>query len=298
MHRWNWDDLRLILAVAENRSLAGAARALHVNHTTVLRRINSFEKEHALRLFDRRPSGYTITETAEELLSTARAIKGVVSELELKLMGKDLRLEGVLRITTCDTLMASLLPQVLSKFNKIHPKIYLEVTTASFVSDLSQRHADVAIRTGDSPTDTLIGQHVANVGFALYAAKGFSANNAIVDPTQYGMWLAPDVTLSGLGISKWLRTTIPEAAIIFKADSLVTLKQAALSGLGIVPLPCYLGDSTPGLERVPHEGLCSLKTGLWVLTHADLRHTARVSAFTSFAAGELRKMIQTKMCLL
>jgi DNA-binding transcriptional LysR family regulator len=294
MHRWNWDDLKLILAVAENRSLAGAARALHVNHTTVLRRINSFEKEHALRLFDRLPSGYAITETAEELLTTARAIKDVVSELELKLMGKDLRLEGVLRITTCDTLMASLLPIILSRFSKIHPKISLEVTTGNFVSDLSQRHADVAIRTGDSPTDTLIGQHIANVGFALYAAEGFSANNAIGDPTRFDRWLAPDVTLSGMCISKWLRTTIPDTSIILKADSLVTLRQAALGGLGIVLLPCYLGDSTSGLERIKYEGLSSLKTGLWVLTHSDLRHTARVSAFTSFAAHELRNMKETK----
>lgn len=288
MHKWNWDDLRLILAVAEHKTLAGAARALHVNHTTVLRRINAFEQEHSLRLFDRLPSGYAMTEAGEELLSTARAMKGAVSELERKLVGKDLRLEGVLRVTTCDTLMASLLPEILGRFSECHPSISLEVTTGSFVSDLAERHADVAIRTGDSPTDTLIGRRVTDVKFAIYAARGFSEHHAIGDPTQCTRWLAPDVTLGGMGMSKWLRTTIPPTSIVFKADSLVTLRQAALGGLGLVPLPCYLGDSTPGLERVPFDGLDFLKTGLWVLTHQDLRHTARVRAFTAFATQELQ----------
>jgi DNA-binding transcriptional LysR family regulator len=164
MHRWNWDDLRLILAVAEHKSLAGAARALHVNHTTVLRRINAFEKENAIRLFDRLPSGYRLTEAGEDLLSSAQAMKRVISELERKIVGKDLRLEGELRITTCDTLMASLLPQVLGRFSDRYPGISLEVTIASFVSNLSQRQADVAIRTGDSPTDTLVGRRVGDVG--------------------------------------------------------------------------------------------------------------------------------------
>lgn len=292
MHRWNWDDLRLVLAVAEHKSLAGAARALHINHTTVLRRINAFEKEHALRLFDRLSSGYAMTEAGEELLATARAMKGVVSELERKLVGQDLRLEGNLRITTCDTLMASLLPPILGRFGECHPDISLEVTTGSFVSNLSERHADIAIRTGDDPTDTLIGRRVADVRFAVYAAKGAWDHQGAAEITKFPRWLAPDQTLSGMDIYRWMQTSIPASAMVLKADSLVTLRQAALGGVGLVPLPCYLGDSTPGLERLEYDGLADFKTGLWVLTHRDLRHTARVRAFTTFAAGQLRSELE------
>jgi len=290
MHKWNWDDLRLILAVAEQRSLAGAARVLHVNHTTVLRRINTFEKVYAIRLFDRLSSGYTVTDAAEDLLSSARAMKDVVSELELNLIGRDLRLEGRVRIATCDTLMASILPEVLSGFNKVYPNIFLEVTTGNSLSDLSHRDADVAIRTGCSPVETLIGNHIANIGFGLYAAKGFSETNFIDDPVDFSRWLAPDITLSEMCIYKWIRTTVPSSSIVFKADSLVTLRQAALGGLGIVLLPCYLGDSTFGLERIHFESVDSLKTELWILTHKNLRNTARVSALTSYVASELRKI--------
>lgn len=291
MHNWNWDDLRLILAVAEQRSLAGAARVLHVNHTTVLRRINAFERAYAIRLFDRLSSGYTVTDAAESLLSSARAMKDVVSELELNLIGEDLRLEGRVRIATCDTLMGSILPEILSGFNKAYPDIFLEVTTENFLDDLSQRNADVAIRTGCGPVETLIGNHIANIGFGLYAAKGFSESNSIANPINFNRWLAPDITFSGMCVYKWMSTTIPVDSVILKADSLLTLMQAAQGGLGVVILPYYLGDSTAGLERIKFESLVSLKTELWVLTHKSLRNTARVSALTSYVAGELRRKI-------
>ena len=41
MHRENWDDLRFMLAVADNGSVSAAARVLGVNHATVLRRISA-----------------------------------------------------------------------------------------------------------------------------------------------------------------------------------------------------------------------------------------------------------------
>lgn len=291
MHKWNWDDLRLILAVAEHKSFASAARVLHINHTTVLRRINSFEHQHAIRIFDRIPSGYKMTGAGEELLESARAMQSAANELERKLIGSDLKLEGTIRVTTCDTLMASLLPKILDQFIKKHPQIYLEITTGSFVSDLAQRYADVAIRTGENPTETLIGRRISDVQFSIYAAVGFADQYSIHDPTQFDRWLAPDETLEGLGMSKWLRNTIPPSSIRLRADSLVTLRQAAQGGLGLTLLPCYLGDNTPGLEKIYCPELNNIKTGLWILNHKDLRNTARVSAFTSYASQELKKLI-------
>ena len=44
MHSSNWDNLRYVLTVAEHGSLSAAARALGVNHATVLRRVSAFEE--------------------------------------------------------------------------------------------------------------------------------------------------------------------------------------------------------------------------------------------------------------
>jgi DNA-binding transcriptional LysR family regulator len=105
-----WDDLRFVLAVASAGSLAGAARALGVNHTTVLRRVIAFEKRLGLRLFERLPTGYVLTAGGEELIAAARRVEETITTLERKLAGRDSRLSGAVRITTADTLMASILP--------------------------------------------------------------------------------------------------------------------------------------------------------------------------------------------
>jgi DNA-binding transcriptional LysR family regulator len=290
MHRIDWDDLRYVLAVAEQGSLAGAARALAVNHTTVLRRINAFEEAHGVRLFERLPTGYALTAGGEQMLAAAREMSGVVAALERRLAGQDLRLEGTLRITTTDTLMGSVLPGILASFRAAHPGIRLEVSVSNLMANLTKRDADVAIRPAREAPETLIGRRVAAVASAIYAgpvlraaveAAAAGTNDLIAFP-----WVAPDDTLAGSSVARWMRAHVPEARIAVRADSLLSLRQAAAAGLGLAALPCYLGDASPSLRRAgpPVE---EMATALWILTHEDLRRTARVRAFTEFAAEAL-----------
>lgn len=290
MHSWNWDDLKYVLAVAEHRSVAGAARSLGVNHTTVLRRIAAFESTNGFRLFERLAAGYVLTEAGEELLGSARQMQGIVASIEGKLKGHDLRLEGLLRVTTCDTLMGSVLPGILAGFSWLHPGIKIALTTGSFVTDLAQRDADVALRTGDNVPETLIGRRAVDVGFAVYGTPELIERNEGRIPAEYDSWLLPDMTLSGMAISRWLARVIPAATVTMRADSLMSLQRAADAGLGFAVLPRYLASYSQKLVMVEHEEITSMATGLWVLTHQDLRRTARVSAFTSYASQELRKM--------
>ncbi|QCI67825.1 LysR family transcriptional regulator [Phreatobacter stygius] len=276
----DWQDLRYVLAVADTRSLASAARALGVNHTTVLRRVNAFEQRLGLRLFDRLPTGYALTGGGEELLATARSMAATVTALERRLAGQDLRLEGTLRITTTDTLMASVLPPLIARFRQMHPGILIEVATANALANLTRRDADVAIRPASDPPEALVGRRISGIAFALYAA--YQPAGDLTDQP----WLAPDDSLATSTIARWMRQTLPGASIALRADSLVVLRNAARAGLGIAALPCYLGDRTAGLSRIGAP-IAAMATDLWVLTHEDLRRTGRVSAFTEFIAAAL-----------
>ncbi|AVH44980.1 LysR family transcriptional regulator [Agrobacterium tumefaciens] len=289
MHSWDWDDLKYVLAVADHGSLAAAARSLGVNHSTVLRRISSFEALNGLRVFDRLASGYTLTDTGEDLLESARQMQMIVRQLEGRLRGKDERLEGPLKVTTCDTLMGSVLPRVLAGFSETHPGITVALTTGSFVTDLAQRDADVALRTGDSAPDALVGRRAVDVSFAIYGTPELIERNHGKIPAEFDRWLAPDMTLGGMKISRWLGKTVPETSIAMRGDSLVSLQRAAECGQGFVVLPCYLGASSRNLRKVDHPEFDAMATGLWVLTHSDLRKTARVRAFTAYVSREFRR---------
>ena len=213
-----------------------------------------------------------------------------VDALERRLTGQDPRLEGPLRVTTTDTLAVSLLPPLLSEFHRRHPGILVELTTTSAFANLTRRDADVAIRPTNDPPEALVGRRIGGVAFAIYASRAYLDERGL-DPANVASvlnerWIGLDDTLAGSSVARWMRTMVPGSQVALRCDSLVAACEVGNMGVGLVALPCYLGDLSPGLVRVG-EPVPEMSTALWVLTHEDLRRTARVSAFTEFAAGAL-----------
>ena len=56
-----WDDFWLVNAIADARSLPGAAVLLGINHSTVFRRLGQIEEALGVTLFERHRSGYALT---------------------------------------------------------------------------------------------------------------------------------------------------------------------------------------------------------------------------------------------
>ena len=83
------------------------------------------------------------------------------------------------------------------------------------------------------------------------------------------------------GAAAWMRKHVPSERVVFRSSSLLALRAVARSGLGVAPLPCYLGDADPGLSRLA-AALPEMASALWLLTHPDLRRVARIRAFLNF----------------
>ena len=79
---FDWNDIRLFLAVAESGSALGAARLLGLNQTTVTRRMDVLERQLGLTLFERRTMGYRLTEDGEVLLAAARPMGELANAIE------------------------------------------------------------------------------------------------------------------------------------------------------------------------------------------------------------------------
>ncbi|MGI9500448.1 MAG: LysR family transcriptional regulator [Geminicoccaceae bacterium] len=277
-HRVNWDDLRFVLAVADHGSVASAARQLGVNHTTVLRRVHAFEEAKKFRLFERLPTGYALTAEGEQLVAAARQIDDMVASLERRIAGRDLKLEGVIRVTTTDSFMTSVLPGHLASFRRQHPRIAIELALTNSRLNLTKRDADVAIRPAKELPAPLIGNRVADIGFAVYGGKDYLRTHSAEIDAGGQAWLAGDELLANSPVAGWMRRHVPNARIAFRADSFVALRHAAAAGLGLAVLPCCLGDADPALVR-QNAPVDDLSTGLWVLTHLDLSRAARIRAF-------------------
>jgi DNA-binding transcriptional LysR family regulator len=260
-----WDDLRLVLAIGRAGTLVGAARDLALNHSTVFRRLGKLETQIGVRLFERFRDGYSPTAAGEEVIGLAARVAGDVGDLERRLAGRDLRPSGLVRVTTTDTLVEMITP-MLAAFRAAHPEITLELAASNAIFNLSRRDADVAIRPATEPPDMLVGRRVATVGFAVYGA--------------------PDDSLAHLKAARWIESTFPPSRIVYRASSLLALQYASRAGLGLAALPCYMGDTDPVLRRLGSP-VSEFSSGLWLLTHSDLRRVARIRAFLDFMAPAL-----------
>lgn len=283
----DWNDLNLVLAVCRTGTLSGAARLLGINHSTVFRRVNAIEKKLDVRLFDRQPTGYVMTEAGEAVKRTAERIDEEVDGLSRELLGRDLRLQGPLRVTSPEGIGTRLLSAHLTEFCREHPAIEMDLIITSSALRLSRREADVAVRVTRQPPDNYIGQRISKFRFCMYAAPSYLDQHRNLALEQH-QWLMTDDGFDLLPPGVWKSKEHPAARISFSSNNAMAVIAAAVEGLGVAPLPCFLGDGVEGLSRLG-EPMEALTMDLWVLTHPDLRHTARVSALMTFLVSMLRK---------
>lgn len=278
----NWNDLKLVLAIRRTESLVAGAQALGVNHSTAFRRLKALEDKVGARLFERLPGGvYAATSAGEQVASTAERIETETDALDREVMGRDKRLTGTLRVTSSETLAFSVLTAELARFREAHPGILVELVVDNRILSLSRREADVALRVTRPKEPDLFGRKLADISWTVYAAPALiEANGPMNRPgIAVGPFIGWGEEATGIAAADWIADRVPRDAVAYRASSLINQLTAARLGIGYALLPCYLGDTAQGLVRAVPEPLDELTRELWIVSHADLKRTARVRAF-------------------
>ena len=285
----DWDDLRYVLAISRAGGLNSAARLLGVNPSSVYRRLEGLEKRLEVRLFERMRTGYRLTPGGEALAEAAERMEFEALAVERQVKGTDVRLEGHLRLSTSDAVAQHLLPRWLAEFRDTYPGLTLDIASTHQIVDLSKREADVVIRGKAAPPEHLVGRRTGRIGFASYASRTY------LDRVGRGLalaaydWLGFDGQMARVQQAKWLATNVQETRVRLRFDTFASLRMSLLAHLGCAALPCFACDDDPTLERLPGTHVVS-DVDLWVLTHPDLRRSARVRAFLQFFGTRLTAM--------
>jgi DNA-binding transcriptional LysR family regulator len=285
----NWDDLRYVLALAEAGSLARAARKLKVDHTTVGRRIEALECDVGILLFTRTTNGYTLTREAEELLPDLREIEANVLAVERSAHARHRAIKGTIRVTASEALGSRFVAPRLAGFARKHPDICVEFVTAVHALDLARREADVAIRLFRSRHEYLVVKRAGDFGYALYASEEYLGRRPA--PMSPGELVKHDLVNLDLPIpppneASWLEELGKGARIALITNSTAVALGAALGGMGITLLPCFIGDAEPKLRRIPMPD--EPTRSVWLTVHKDLRQSPAIRAMLDFLTEMFR----------
>jgi DNA-binding transcriptional LysR family regulator len=272
-------DLPLILALSREKTLARAAEKLGIDLSTVFRRLNALEQRLRVRLFDRSPRGYRLTAAGERAAAAAERVETELLALDRDISGRDQQLSGVLRITASETFSHAVLPALLAAFQQVHPRIRLVLSIDNRTLDLSRREADIALRVQRPRDATLFGRRLTGIAFAYYGAAGTPALRRDGRSFNFSRhkvigWDEP----ASLTVGNWVAANVPPDRITYRSNSFVNQLMAVRAGIGVALLPCYLADRDSAVRRVSGV-LPELLSELWIVTHEDLKNTARIRAF-------------------
>jgi DNA-binding transcriptional LysR family regulator len=290
---YDWNDLRYFLAVARHGSTLAAAKALKTSQSTVHRRLVELQKKIGRDLVQRHSTGYRLTEFGQQLLPYAERVEHAVLALDQQRATVERGEVGVIRLTCPEPIMYRLTRSALfDRFHERYPALRIEFVMSDKYLDLAKGDADVALRSGDTDDEVLVGRKVADSIWAVYASPKYLEQHGrperLADLARHAM-VGLDESMADHRAAKWLREAVPGAEIVARTNSVLGLVSAAKSGIGLAPLPTALGDAEPELERVLGP-IPELARSWRLLTHPDLRQTPRVAAFFDFVNDEIASL--------
>jgi DNA-binding transcriptional LysR family regulator len=293
MPDFDWNDLKYLLAIARHHSTTASSRALQVNQSTVQRRLAELERCIGQALVDRRPTGYRLTAFGAQLLPLAEKIEQEIAALNLAVEVFQREVTGTLRFTCPEPLMYRLNNStLLARFRDRYPQLQVEFVVSDKYLDFGNGGIDIALRSGETSDNSLVGRKVGDSLWAVYASEKYlsqrSAPTCISDLGQHD-WVGFDESMAGHRAVQWLEQVAPTARIVARNNSVLGLVNTAKAGVGLAALPTALGDSESDLVRVL--GPVPELTRIWrVLTTPELRHTPRVAALFDFLIEEIEAL--------
>jgi LysR family glycine cleavage system transcriptional activator len=273
--------LRIFEAAARLKSFTRAAEELGVTQAAVSWQVKALERRLDQPLFLRLPREVALTPSGERL---ARSATEAMDLLRSALSDVTERAEGVLAITTLQSLATQWLAPRIGAFQLAHPKIAVRLETSGRMTDLTREAVDVAIRSGT-------GQWPGVESLYLFHAGQTPLCTPQVRDALGGLRQPEDLLEAQLiGLDEdwalWFAAAGVKAAPPKTTGRLISDLQtvevgSALAGQGVAlgsPI-LYASEITQGRLVRPFEAVFSNTAGYWLAYLKDRRRAPKIAAF-------------------
>lgn len=286
MNNLDWDLIRSFLAVSELGSLSAAARQLGVSQPTLSREIQALEKNSGLNLFRRTTQGLILTEAGQSLVDAASRMSEAADEFNRQASGLSAELEGDVRISVNEVVGIFLLPPALAEFRKLHPGVHIEIVISNYVSSLSKREADIALRMFRPSQPDLVARRLPDMELGFFAHRDYVKQYG--DPANMQEFkghtvIGYDENMEFIEAAAKMGFHLVRQNFALRTDHLLAQVNLARAGAGIVgthvELAKYWPELVPVMQWVP---LPTLE--FWIVCHSDVQFNSRIRELTLFLA--------------
>lgn len=285
MDELKWDDLQVFLVAHASGSFSAAARQLHMEQSTVSRRIAALESALGSAVFLRSRQGLVLTDLGERILPLALEARQRVEELASISRGD--RVDGVVRLALTESLAVYGLTGLLGDLLGAHPGLRLHLVNSTTLSDLSRREADIALRLARTARGDLVTKSVAQLpngiwGHARWADVGWGELE----------WVSLSADIGEGRAHGWVEANAARTPRLV-TNGFLAMVEAMRHGLGVGLVPDALAAQVPGLVRIDQDGHSAPPTSVYLVTHRASRGVPRIAAVWSFLEQALRTIAAT-----
>ncbi|PKF50484.1 LysR family transcriptional regulator [Enterovibrio nigricans] len=237
--------MMVFLAVVESGSFTLAAERLNMPKANVSRKVSRLEKELDVILLERSTRAQHLTEAGQRYLAHCKRIHEEMALASAAVSEVQTQYKGGIKVGTSVTLGQLILKPSISAFLSQYPELTLDLDFVNDRVDLIERDFDMVIRVGMLDDSRLVGKKLGVATRSLYASNTYlgrrkcpqSLNEISDDDFLIMPRIAPAnrLPLYNRGTQHVLKV-----APRLRADDFATIKQAAMDGLGIAPLPDYM----------------------------------------------------------
>lgn len=272
-----WDLYRSFLAVLDEGSLSGAARALGLAQPTIGRHVDALEQALGLELFTRSQHGLSPTDAALELRPYARNLAATTAALVRAASGEREAVHGVVRIAASEVVGVEILPPILTGLRERYPALVIELTLSSNAEDLIRREADIAVRMFKPSQEALVARHVGKIEVRLHAHRRYldrMGTPASLQDLAGHTLIGFDRETAAIRSMSRRVAGFDRTMFALRADSDLAQLAMIRAGYGIGGCQVGVARRDPALVPVVPSAF-QLTLDAWVAMHEDLRSSRR-----------------------
>lgn len=289
---YDWDDMRVFLAVVRARKIAPAARALGVDPTTLARRIARLETALGATLFEVSMGERVLSSRGQVLLAHAERIESAALAAVEEATGESHRLAGQVRLSVAEGFGTWVLAPGLAGFHARHPGIRLDLISASGFLNPSKREADMALMLARPQRGRLSLQRLGDYRLHLYAAPDyldrFGAPERPAELLRHTLiGYVPDFIFSPE--LDYLGEVHAGLEAHLRATSINMQHRMIVEGAGIGILPDFIGEKDAGLVALMPTRV-EIMRSFWMVIHEDLRRLPRIDAVAQWLQERVARM--------